>query len=485
MRKLAGSPPCARNAWVPISVLRRSLGWTAAAGIAVAGIPASAVIAAGPGQHPARGNTVTVYLSGRSAGNLPAGYLGLSFESGSAVNSGLFDAKGNLPRLLENLGVGVLRFGGASVDRSYPGATKTALAGLARLVRATGWHVIYTVNLGRFNASRVASDARAVAAALGGHLTAIACGNEPDIYARHGIRSASYTETDYLREARACIHAVWTGVPTARISGPNTFHLSWLPRYAAAEKRTISLLAEHYYPLTDCHGPNGTAATLLSRAKAAIEASTIGAADAAARTTRVPLQMAETNSASCGGIKGISNTFAAALWAIDYLLIGAEHGATGMNFHGSLTGRCDGYTPLCQVGTRQYAAQPVYYGLLFTHLLGTGRLLPVRVSPGPNIAAHAIRSTAGTVRVVLENLSGTAATVWLHVGRVSGTATALNLTGPTLHATNGERIQGAGVQRDGTFRPGAPSRMACHSGTCPIRVAGYSAVIVTLPGRPR
>lgn len=479
-----GPPPARRRN----KIARFTLIWIGAVAIAVAVIVALAAVADGAGgATPIRiSSTVTVDLGGGNSGNLSARYLGLSFESGSAVNSGSFDDVGNLPRLLENLGSGILRFGGNSVDLKYTGASPAALAGLVRLVRATGWHVIYSVNLGHFNAGPVSRDARAVAGALGGYLTSIACGNEPDDYAGHGmsghsgLRSSAYTETDYLKEARACIRAVRKGAPAAPISGPDTGHVSWLPRYAAVEKGTISLLAVHYYPLSACHGP-GTATALLSRSTAAAEASVVSVAAAAAHRAGVSLRMSETNSAACGGIPGVSNTYASALWAVDYLVTGAEHGVTGMNFHGSLAHACNGYTPLCQVAPHQYAAQPVYYGLLFTHLLGTGNLLPVSIHPAANIVAHAMTAPDGRIRVVIENLSGAATGISLRAGSASGTATALHLTGPSLTATSGVRIQGAQVQPDGTFTPNAPSHLACHSGSCRVEVGAYSAVIVALP----
>jgi hypothetical protein len=454
---------------------------TAALAVAAAALAALPASAARTTSAVSNGGSVRVHLFQPAVGTLPAGYLGLSFESGSTVNSGQLDNVGNLPRLLENLGTGGLRFGGNSVDRSYLGVGPFALAGLARLVRATGWHVIYSVNLGNFSAGRVTADARAVGRALRGRLTAIACGNEPDHYARGGIRPSSYTETDYLAEASTCIQAVHKGAPRARISGPNTFHLTWLPQYAAAEKGTISQLAEQYYPLNDCHGPNGNAAKLLSRATAATEAQVISTAAASARTAGVPLQMTETNTAACGGITGVSNAYASALWAVDYLLTGAEHGAAGMNFHGSLTGGCNEYTPLCLVSGTQYTVQPVYYGMLFTHMLGTGRLLHVTVRSAHNIAAHAVRAADGRVRVVIENLSATGTTITVHAGAVTGSATVLHLTGPSLGATSGVRIQGRVVPASGMFTAGAPSRISCRSGACQVLVRAFSAVIITLP----
>jgi len=165
-----------------------------------------------------------------------------------------------------------------------------------------------------------------------------------------------------------------------------------------------------------------------------------------ARTAGVPLRISETNSASCGGIPGVSNTFASALWAVDYLLTGAEHGASGMNFHGSMTSHCNAYSPLCRTRTSGYTARPVYYGLLFTHLLGTGRLLPVTAHSATNLVVHAIRTPGGKIRVVVENLVGQAKYIVLHAGAISGRATVVHLTAPSPDATSQIRIQGATIR---------------------------------------
>ncbi len=436
-----------------------------------------------------RANVVTVDLSGRTIGVLPARYLGLSFESSSTVSASDFTDSGNLPQLLENLGPGVLRFGGDSVDESYAGPSPAALAALARLVRVTRWNVIYSVDLGQFSAGQAGRDTGAVQQALGARLTAIACGNEPDDFARNGIRRASFTETAYLGQAGTCISAIRAGVPAAKIAGPDTSHVTWLAPYAQAEKGRISLLTQHYYPLSDCgaskhSGPSGISAALLSRATAAAEAAAIATTAAAARLAGVPLRLSETNSASCGGITGVSDTFASALWVIDYLLTGAENGASGMNFHGSMTAHCNAYSPLCRTRAGDFAARPVYYGLLFAHLLGAGRLLPVAIDSAANLAAHAIRSggrVGGTVRVLIENLAGQAEHVSLHAGTLSGQAAVLHLTAPSLRATDQIRIQGATMQPSGVLTPGAPGHVTCHSGTCELRLNPDSAVIVTLP----
>ena len=54
---------------------------------------------------------------------------------------------------------------------------------------------------------------------------------------------------------------------------------------------------------------------------------------AAAREANVPFYMGETGSVSCHGAAGISNTFGAALWEMDYALNGAVLGMSGIHFH--------------------------------------------------------------------------------------------------------------------------------------------------------
>lgn len=427
------------------------------------------------------GPTVTVDVSGTSVGSIGNNFLGFSYEEDPSVNSGLFDTKANLPNLLTNLGAGEIRFGGNSVDRTYAGATPAALSGLRRLSDATGWKVIYSVNLGTFNAANVTKDAKAVTAALGPDLIGIACGNEPNVYGKNGHRPSTYTVQDYLSDAKTCIGAVHGGAAKAKIDGPDTIGTSWLSTYASTEKGTISVLDQHYYALSNCHGPSGTATDLISRTKAAAEASFFKEAVGDARTAGVPLRVTETNSASCGGITGVSDTFASALWAADYALIAAENGASGVNFHGGLNTSCGGYTPLCQGSGGGYAAQPVYYGLLFAHLTGVGRLLPVTIGSAGNVAAHAVRAADGTVRVLLENLDPTATTISLSAGKATGKARVLRLTASGLSATSGVQIQGQSIGSDGLLKPGKPESVSCTAGTCQVQLPATSAAIITLP----
>lgn len=438
--------------------------------------------------------TVTVNASARAVGEITNQYIGLSFESGT-LNSGKFDDAGDLPRLLRNLGDSVLRFGGNSVDASFTGITPSALSGLAKLVKASGWTVIYSEDLGSFNAARVTADAKAVSAALGGSLSAFACGNEPDLYHENGIRPAAYDESDYLHQAAACFAAIHAGAPDAPLEGPDLAGApEWLAKYADKEAGIISWLGQHYYPLgcgLQGKTPSELASTLLSPELTAKEAANFSREAADAKIEGAQLRISETNSACGGGAPGLSDSYATALWVVDYLLTGAEHGVRGMNFHGGLDTSCKGYTPLCQTETNEYSAQPIYYGMLLTHLLGTGHLLPVVVSmsvatgkvaaSARNVTAFALRPLAGGgLRLIVENLNQYQANVTLRVSGHPATVKVLHLTAPSLLATSGVEIQGATVAANGDFEPGKPDTVQCTSRSCPVTITPYTAVLLTV-----
>lgn len=68
----------------------------------------------------------------------------------------------------------------------------------------------------------------------------------------------------------------------------------------------------------------------------------VAAADAANTT----LVFGETNSASCSGRSGISDTFGAALWSIDYVLMAASIGMPKVYFHLGAQSQYSAFTPL-------------------------------------------------------------------------------------------------------------------------------------------
>jgi hypothetical protein len=446
-------------------------------------------------------STITVTTSGKTTGAMTSHYLGLSFES-TGLNAGNFDTGGNLPQLLKNLGAGTMRFGGLSVDNdivSYPqwtGITTRGLAGLARLAKASGWTVFYSEDLADFPADKlqVTADAARVAAGLGSRLAAIGCGNEPHGYIRYGRRPATYSSADYDRDAAACLAAIRQGAPKAPLGGPDLVGgQAWFDPYVKQEAGKLALAGEHLYPGAAAEVYAGqsslsVATTLLSaplvRTK---ETETFRWVTAGAKVAKAKPIMSETNSISSGGVPGVSDTFTAALWAINYSLLGAEYGMYGMNFHNMFFGKCAAYSEICPVASdpRAFNVRPIYYGLLFTHLLGTGTFLPVKVTTGAtarNVVAYALKTASGGPRVMVENLASLPTNITLAVGGKATSAKMLRLTAPGLLAKSGVRIQGAAVNATtGVMKAGAPTVIKCSGGKCHLTLPAYTAAIVAIP----
>lgn len=471
-----------------VSPQRRAVAVLLSVAVAAAALITWTLTSGGPESYSA---AVIVDTSAKAFGDLGASYVGLSIES-AALDTGKITTAGNLVRLLENLGTPVLRFGGNSADTSFAGISPSALRNLAAVATASGWSVLYTENEGSYDAARVTADAGAVSTALGDKLFAFACGNEPDAYRHNGLRPRDYSLAGYLDQATACLRAVRSAAPQAALEGPDTAgNRQWFSAYAAREASTVSWLGQHYYPM-GCARPGDRPAALvtamLSPGLAAAEAKGLAWYVAAAKSAGEALLITETNSACGGGVRGLSDAYASALWAVDYALTGAENGVAGMYFQtGPLDSYCAGYAVLCATGANSYRAQPIYYGLLFVHLLGAGQFLPTKISmsaesskAGGNIAAFALKPPRGGLRLMVENLSKDQADTTLRVGHYAGSATVLSLTGPDPLATSGVRIQGTSVAANGSFRPGSPHAVQCMPQGCPVTLPPYSAALVTL-----
>jgi len=123
----------------------------------------------------------------------------------------------------------------------------------------------------------------------------------------------------------------------------------------------------------------------------------------AAKTAGVPFYIGEGNSVSCGGEMGVSDTFAATLWAVDYLLNMASINVRGMNFHGGGTGP---YTAIAYKSVNDLIPEvrPLYYGLwAFSDICkNEARILEMTLdSPNNLIKAWAVQNNKGITTVVV------------------------------------------------------------------------------------
>ncbi|KAL8276867.1 hypothetical protein RQP46_010695 [Phenoliferia psychrophenolica] len=108
-----------------------------------------------------------------------------------------------------------------------------------------------------------------------------------------------------------------------------------------------------------------------------------------------PYHLAETNSATCGG-GGISTTFGAALWIVDYVMQALIIGVDRLYFHHGTIGNCQ----YCWWGDFNIASP--YYGAYFvTEALAKSSSIVQLDTGTDSLAAYSILDAAGKVSKVL------------------------------------------------------------------------------------
>jgi hypothetical protein len=498
-----------------------SLALAAAASACALASPAAAQPA--PLAHPAAAATqltaptsqpeppVTVTVDPNAPGSaVPQRFLGLSFEAAALRRIAQYAHRGDLVRLLRSLGPGVLRFGGITADENVAwtdAATPTPawatstidaadMRALGKLARRSDWKVLLTVGIAHDEPVAAAREVAAAHAALGPYLAAVEIGNEPNAYGRHGFRALPWIAQGYeeeVSEYREAIARLTLDVPIAGpdVSGSGVFG-EWGEEEALSQRP--ALLTGHHYPLGCAQTPPPSIESLLSPAIRGREAQSLQTYMRISSTYRIPLRIDEAGSVSCGGVPGISDTFASALWATAYILQTMDAGAAGINLQGNPT-NCAGYTPLCApdpaaVSAGALRAQPEWYALLLTHSLAGLRPLPATIStagglPAPNLVASAFAGTGHSQQVVLvddEPPNAAPLTLTLDTGLPTGTtAGAMRLTAPAQSATADVLLADRAVLANGSW--GAPARtetIPAHAGSLSVTIAPSSATLLTI-----
>jgi len=233
---------------------------------------------------------------------------------------------------------------------------------------------------------------------------------------------------------------------------------------------------------------------------------------AAASAAGVDMWIGEANSIACGGQWGLSDTFASALWAVDFAASAAAQGFRGVHFHGGSGGAYSAVT-FANTGDEVPKVHPVYVGIYAAaeFLSNSSVLLPAAVSAstvpppggdatgasGAGLKAWAARDAAGVTRVFVLHrglsspLVAAAVTVALPGGaaawpRVAGLA---RLWAPAggLAATKGAVWAGQNFDAPTAGRPLGPRAeepvAQAADGTYTFNVfVGSGAMLVLRPG---
>jgi len=195
----------------------------------------------------------------------------------------------------------------------------------------------------------------------------------------------------------------------------------------------------------------------------------------------VPWRMCETASFSGGGKAGVSDSFAAALWALDYLFVLASYGCSGVNMETGVNhlGVISKYTPIGDDLAGHHAAMPEYYGLLAFAAGAKGEQLSLALDAGGvNLTAYATRAGAAATVTVINKDMNRDASISIS-GVTANRAQVMRLTAPSLTATTDITLGGASVGDGGTWR-GKSEPVKVASGKVLLDVPSGSAALVTL-----
>lgn len=443
---------------------------------------------------------VTLTLPEKAEGaKMPEDFVGLSYEVQQLADPTFF-SPANTGLIAQFKGLssnGVLRLGGNTSEFGYfketpespepehpktrevvgePKAQYYAVSGeavrnLAAFLTATGWTCLYGIGMGTNTPERAAAEADFVAKTLGNRLQYFQIGNEVDLFGHHLRDPKTWNAKTYLQEWLKLARAVQAKVPDAKFGMPDVAgSVNWLTEIAEEWNSVenpphVIRLTHHYYFGGPATNPAVNIPNLLKPETMAKVQMTCDTATAAAAKMHVRVRMTEGNTCYRGGKPGVSDVFAAALWAADYSLLLASNNYSGINLHGgtgksvanSVGGFLPGdvmlkeqgatpeqiathphpfYTPIGTFGDK-YELQPVGVGLKFAGSLSGGRLLKTDFaqqfqSAGVNATAYAAQNDEAVSVIVLNKDLEKGVTVRLNLGGRKGKVHVETLHAPAI-----------------------------------------------------
>ena len=420
-------------------------------------------------------------------------FIGFGYESSAVAGEGYFSPKNaRLVQLYRTLGPhGLVRIGGNVSDhtrfvsdgapqvQSEKGTTvvnQKVLREFGDFLRATGWKAMWGLNLGSGSKEQAAQEALAVHRALGDRLQSLEIGNEVDLLPRFKAYDSYY---EAYKEYKGAIR---TGLPQADFSGPDVAgNTQWAVDFAASEGKDMKLLTHHYYR-TGARRPEATIEVLLApdpafRAK-------LEKLQRTCSERGIRFRINEVNSFYGGGKLGVSDTFASALWCLDFMFQAASYGCDGVNLETDINQMAwvSHYSPIFRDAAGQLIARPEYYGMLAFAVAGKGELVKLTASPtDANLTTYATRSVEGSLWVTAVN-KDLSRQVTLEVVLPPGHSRveAYRLAAPSIESPDQVTLAGAQVSAQGTWSPGAAEKIEVSEAVASLPVPAASAVLVRL-----
>ncbi len=373
----------------------------------------------------------------------------------------------------------------------------------ASLVRRMGLRVILDLNLVTGSAPLAASWAKAAEGSFPRRsIIGFEIGNEPDLYDKafwlyttggeqFSGRALPYDITpdgyaaDFNEYATALKHAV-PGVPLYAPALANPVaDIRFIATLVHGPHPALGTVSGHRYPYSGCvlrGSPQyPTIGRILSEDATTVMAQKLRPVVALAASEHLPFRLTEINSITCGGLAGVSNSFATALWAPDAIFEVMRAGAVGANLHERENAINDPFA----FDSNGLVVHPLLYGLImYARTMGPhAHLVSVRIhTTAPHLKVWAVASGHSTLRVLLINKGASPITARLALP-ATGAATVERLQAGSPAAQTGVTLDGQQLGADGRW-VGARSHETVARGRSgyEVRVPGYSAALVSVDG---
>jgi len=367
-----------------------------------------------------------------------------------------------------------------------PIPTSKDIDALFRFAKAAEVKVIYSLRLSDGDSAQNASIAKYIRDNYRNYLDCFTLGNEPKQYSA------------FSRQWKIMADEIVKAVPEAKFCGPAPVSsmdggAGQILNFANDFGKTglIKFVTAHDYPggnaLRNATDGNSGRDQMLSGAWVEHYQAFYNQFVPAVSALGLKYKYDEGSSFYKGGAKEASDTFAAALWSLDFMHWWAAHGCSGINFHNN---RWPMYNiTICKDAAGNYQSRPQGYGIKAFDLGGHGRAVPVTISR-TGMRAYAVIDSSNLYLTVINKEHG-------EYGRdVEVTIKGISIKDPVeimylkvlkndVSATTGISLGNATINNTGEWQ-GKWTVLAPHGkGPLAIPVSAASAAIVRigLPGK--
>lgn len=415
---------------------------------------------------------------------IPPSFVGISTEPGRDPCNILALDQQN-PTLVENmfknLGPGILRLGGESVEHvswsaggtyscsdSTTVQTQSLVNDTIAFLRKVGWKVIWGENLKYGNPVADADEAAYIASIGGPTLLGIELGNEPNLY--------GWGYNSYQSKWERVASAIKARVPNIPLVGPGGTDCcaDFYTPFLNAESSKLVMVTDHHYPTYH----TTTMTHLLSPSLMQATVALLQRRLALAQSKHLPYQLDESNAVAGVPPYSIGGTFGISLWVLDYLFTVAEHGVAGVNIHGF-------YGDGTSIFDSNGSPRPIYYGMLAFHYAApNGTLIPVIMNTTMNLTTYAVAGNDGSLKLIVINKDQyQSAQVQINTTRAYAQASVVRLAAPSVNATTGITLGGTPISFNKAWSPSIVEQVRVSGTNSQITLPSGSAAIITYSNR--